>query len=408
MGAATMSGISRALKQLLLPLVIALALVAIVQFRMTRFGLENTPYRKLFDSHSTLSTLKEEEGGRPFRVGTLSMMPAVVQMYGAETVDGRGPLQPKYYKDYFREIIRPQLRKESYLDFFDNYWFHLYLRDSKFFQESADASNGELLLRIPLLLMINTKYLVSWNRDPYLEGVSEKVMEVKGDNIIKPSLMDRAMQKVDLIARIPILGAFVEQRLKRDGARSLFESVYCQTLFVYKLKGAFERGYLARNAIVLPSDREVLRSLTTKTQELVRGTVLFSAEDAAVANDLLKKGVPLGNNGKGDAVDIAYYSPDRIVFNGIASSPCFLVVTNNYHPNWSATVNGEKAKIYRANHAFQAISIEHVGKFRAVFEYNDPLLWKTHYAVPFGLALIWISVFYPRSNRKCEQDTPAL
>lgn len=380
-------------KILLSIFVISLFLVAIMQFRLIRLPDESVPYRRFFDSHSIFTFLKEKENGTPFRVGTLSDMPMITQSYGIETVDGRGPIQPKYYKEYFREIIRPQFKTDKDECYFNTYWYQLYLRDPRFFREYSDKKENGILLNMPLLLMINTKYVVSWSRDSYLDSVSEKVIESKCDSLVRPGFMDRFLREISFIIKSPVLKTFVGKDLKEKNIDSLFEWVNCPTLFIYRLKDAFERGYVAKNAIILPSDGDILNALAKQPIGAFKENVFFSAQDSAALGAFLKKQKDFSKNND-YKLRIKYYSPDRIVFDGVVSFPCILVVTNNYHPNWCATVNGKKTKIYRANHAFQAICIEDIGKFRSVFEYHDPMLWKTHYAIPFGLVLILISVFY--------------
>lgn len=322
------------LKPLLFICGILLLVTVIFQFRMLRFNAvyENVPYRRYLDNHPVFGALKSLEGNRPFRVGTLqsaSNLNMIAQSYSMETVGGRTATQPKYYKEFFKEIARPQLEAENKTHDFDSDWYNLDLT-SRF--------------NLPLLLLLNTKYLLADKLDAYLEAISEEVIQ--------------------------------------SGNPSLY---------IYKLKNAFERGYLVKDAVVLPSDNDVLNTLARQPIEKLRENAYFCAKDSFDPDTYFKKEANQSRKGL-DRVNLTYYSPDKIVFDGIASSPCALVVSNSYHPNWKAALNGKETKVYRANHAFQAILIEGKGAFRAVFEYKDPSIWKAHIALPFGIVLIGLSV----------------
>jgi Bacterial membrane protein YfhO len=55
---------------------------------------------------------------------------------------------------------------------------------------------------------------------------------------------------------------------------------------------------------------------------------------------------------------ISSYDPNRIIIEAELQNPGFLVLSDNYHPDWKATIDGKPTKIYRAYHTFRAIYLE--------------------------------------------------
>jgi len=71
----------------------------------------------------------------------------------------------------------------------------------------------------------------------------------------------------------------------------------------------------------------------------------------------------------------------------------WLYFADAWHPQWVATVNGQKTPVLRANLAFKAIQVP-AGKSTILFEYSDPLLrWTLRITLialaGFMLAVLW-------------------
>ena len=359
---------------------ILLFFIAVIQFRLirtVRYSSDNAEeafYKKFFENNRLLATLEEKEKRLPFRVGTVwvneGIPIAIAQSYGLETVDIRGPMQFGYYKEYFKEIIRPQLTTIKQEERFAYYWTQLYLHAPGL----PIIMDNRLLLNLPLLLMPNTKYLISEKYDSSLAAISEQVLEAPCDNLTQPDFRGKLLMKL----------------------KPNFKFLYCTPLFVYKLKDSFERGFLAKEAVILASDKEVLAALAKQTTTSLRQKAFFATQDSRFLEVFPRKPEASPNP---DKLSLTHYSPDKLVFEGSITSPSILVVTNSYHPNWKARLNGREAKILRANHAFQAILIPKEGRFTAAFTYQDPWLWRSHTAIPIGMFLVGLGVFYKKKER---------
>ena len=65
---------------------------------------------------------------------------------------------------------------------------------------------------------------------------------------------------------------------------------------------------------------------------------------------------------------IAEYSANKITCIAESSYPGFLVLTDNWHPDWKVFVDGEEKKLYQANYTFRAVYLK-PGKHDVVFAY---------------------------------------
>ena len=65
---------------------------------------------------------------------------------------------------------------------------------------------------------------------------------------------------------------------------------------------------------------------------------------------------------------ITKYKPNEIVCRVESAHPGFLVLADNWHPDWQAFVDGENSKVFIANHTFRAIYIP-AGNHDVVFKY---------------------------------------
>lgn len=350
---------------------LAVALAA-ASFRAYRaFGDE--PEKRLFfpamQDRSFLSGLRSADPG-PWRAGAISCVsPEVLANYGWEAVDGRGPIMNRAYKDYFRLIVGPQLRDPERARRFDRYWYNLNLKTAE--EASPD-------LDVPLLELANVRYLLSKESLPQLAARSVRVDTEVSDT----GRWARRLQAP--AARIwPRLG---------DALTRAFPERACH---VYVLRDALPRGFLADRVVVKPLREEVLAALAGSTIETLRSTAFLAREDFPPADEARWTGRAKTAGSGANAVRLAHYAPDRLEFDVDLAKPAVLVVTNNFHRHWRASVDGRETQVLRADHAFQAVLLPEAGKHRAALEFQDPSLGFAHAGILAGALLLALPLTLP-------------
>ena len=343
-----------------------MGLLVLFSVRMCRFGgdeSENSPYKVTMENYSFLRTLRTQEPG-PWRAGAVgNLWPAILAHYGWETVDSRGPIVNGRYKDIFKRIVMPQLTEKKDEEHFDSYWYDLSLMNG----------NRKMEFNWPLLALANVKYLVSSEPSPLLQGASESVRTVPLDSrAALRAWADKAG------AALP----FLRKPLRRMAPAKFY--------YIYTLKETLPRGFLVHQAAVLKNDREVLAALSNSSIGELKDKVCFSESDASPdENGVLTIGKDRHAEGSSaEACTLTQYSPDRLEFRLSLSAPGALVVSNNYNRYWKATVNGVASKVFRADHAFQAVLLPQAGNCDVVLEYDDPWLGLTHLGIVAGILLV--------------------
>ncbi|MCX6646147.1 MAG: YfhO family protein, partial [bacterium] len=79
-------------------------------------------------------------------------------------------------------------------------------------------------------------------------------------------------------------------------------------------------------------------------------------------------GIESGNSEPGNII-LAGETPSRLEFEIHADRDCWMVLSDTWHPQWAATIDGEKSEIYKANGAYRAVKIP-AGKHSLIFEYQ--------------------------------------
>jgi len=325
------------------------------------------PYAKGFGHHQSLLALAREQVGEPFRVAGINLSPAVAQSHGLETADLLTQIYSKQYRDYFEAIVAPQLDTEqkranypgtAYREVFlvpprDSFTTRRDLVYSKNVQTRAEMWN------LPLLAAMNVRYLLSPRP---VEGLA--------------SCAD--LEVVDTGPGAP-LSALEETRL---------DKIFRLPLYVYRLRGAFPRGWLVAGARVLPDEKSVRVALESETLSSLAQQVLMSAADADSLPAVFSRADASVLNAGPESLPLVQHSADRFVWAGVLTAPRLLVVSNNFHLGWRALVNGAEVPVLRANQAFQAVPLTEPGPVRIELAFHDPLVGKAHVLTLLGVLLM--------------------
>lgn len=143
-------------------------------------------------------------------------------------------------------------------------------------------------------------------------------------------------------------------RLVHDGDLAIFENT-----------AVFPRAWLV-GGLKFSDDEETLAGLRQDLLDL-RETAWASIEDQAAIGDP-------GHTGKVDgSVTAERVAGGRQRFRVEADHPCFLIVSDNYHPNWRASVDGRPATLFRADFNFRGVPVP-AGAHTVELEYRTPCL----------------------------------
>lgn len=127
---------------------------------------------------------------------------------------------------------------------------------------------------------------------------------------------------------------------------------------VYENISAAPRFFVTNNYRVITDPEKVIATLYSKSFDEKNEIVL--KEDPGLAKSSLKEKNAI----------LVDYQPNRVVIQTETDGNALLFLSDTYSPNWQATIDGKRTKVYLANYAFRAIVVPE-GKHTITFFYKD-------------------------------------
>lgn len=166
-----------------------------------------------------------------------------------------------------------------------------------------------------------------------------------------------------------------------------FELVYANEVAVYRYRQWLERSLVLFNYRVCRTPAEALQTVRDKSFD-PRALLVLEEEPEHVA-------ATASTAGSGGTTRIREYGPDTVTMDASMPRPGFLLLLDTYFPGWVAWVNGNPARIYRADYNFRAVSLP-AGPSTIRFAYRPASVRSGTILSLIGLILL-ISLFLDRS-----------
>lgn len=159
------------------------------------------------------------------------------------------------------------------------------------------------------------------------------------------------------------LGGWGELRLESPNWRKVYDA----EVKVYRNERALPRAYVVHQAAIVGSADEALGAVISPD---------FDPRRLAILEEPLPQGsLRLPAPGSSEAVTITRYGAHQITLTAHLLAPGLLVLADTFYPQWEATVDGKRTKIYRANFLLRAVVVG-AGTHELQFSYRP-----THFYV---------------------------
>lgn len=146
--------------------------------------------------------------------------------------------------------------------------------------------------------------------------------------------------------------------------------------FVYENKLALPRAYLVEQAVATPDTMAALKILAEPDIDVRRTAVVYTKTPLGLAETPLEGGV-----------QVLAHEPDLVRLRATSSRPALLVLADNWHKDWVATVNGKEMPVLRANHTFRGVVVG-AGQSDVVFAFKPRSLFIGFYIYLSCLVLL--------------------
>ncbi len=158
---------------------------------------------------------------------------------------------------------------------------------------------------------------------------------------------------------------------------------------VYSNPGCLPRCYIVRQAAFV-RDRNLLLSVLDSPHFNPRRAVILEDESAPWPG----AGGPAGD----DRAEITSCSANRVTVSAALDGEGYLVLADTFYPGWTASVDGEKKPVYRANYVQRAVHLE-PGKHTVEFIYS-PRSFKIGAGITLAaLGIVMVLVRRPRGGK---------
>ena len=152
-----------------------------------------------------------------------------------------------------------------------------------------------------------------------------------------------------------------------------------QGLHIYRNPGALPWFYLAPQYEIIPDENQILQKLTDPNTNPMQTALL--EKTPGIASDT--------NASETDSIERLEYNEHQghLKLSTTAPGPRILVISQNHHPNWTATVNGEPKPLIRANYLWTAVALE-PGEHIVELTYRDPIVATTRWITLGGVIIL--------------------
>jgi membrane protein YfhO len=125
---------------------------------------------------------------------------------------------------------------------------------------------------------------------------------------------------------------------------------------VFRNEAALPRAFLVGRGRCV-DDRQARSLIAARAVDFRQEVLLADCGEAA----------PAAEPDPGASARITGYGPHAVQIRAVTDRPAYLVLTDTWYPGWAARVDGREVRLWRANHAFRAVSVppgEHLVEFR--------------------------------------------
>ena len=164
-----------------------------------------------------------------------------------------------------------------------------------------------------------------------------------------------------------------------------------QGLHIYRNPGALPWFYLAPQHEIISDENQILQKLTDLNANPMQTALL--EEDPGISST--------PNASETDSVERLEYNEHQghLKLKTIAPGSRILVISQNHHPNWTATVNGEPKPLIRANYLWTAVALA-PGEHIVELTYRDPIVATTRVITLGGVIILIAAIALYLYNEK--------
>jgi len=154
-----------------------------------------------------------------------------------------------------------------------------------------------------------------------------------------------------------------------------------QQFRIWDYKKSLPRVFLANDYLVESDKQKIVNAIFNKDLDLGKTVILEEEPELLIDENVISP----------QKVNLVEYSAQSIKVITDSSANSLLFISDNYYPGWEAKVDGQEAKLLRADYSFRALAIPS-GKHQVILAYKPVIFyWSLRITVlGFILWFVWL------------------
>jgi hypothetical protein len=171
-----------------------------------------------------------------------------------------------------------------------------------------------------------------------------------------------------------------------------FKLVFAGDLLVYENLAVFPRAFAVHRPVQFVDAESIISYMNSGQFNPSREVVLEEAQPAAMVAAAAAATAP-------SRVDVTSYDNDRIDLTAAMSAPGWVVLSDSFFPGWKAEIDGQPARILRADCALRAVAVPG-GSHKILFTYRPSALSTGRALCAVGLLLCCAGMVLTRKKTR--------
>lgn len=171
-----------------------------------------------------------------------------------------------------------------------------------------------------------------------------------------------------------------------DGTKKHLPPAYEGEAIVLERPSALPRAFVVHRMIFAADKVKTLGFIKRLGRSAQEGVVITRTPERNIAQIVNTQ--PVRDS---SSVEIASYGPNEVQLNASMENPGLVVLTDAYHPDWKATVDGKPAEIYQTDYLLRSVFVPE-GRHEIIFTFS-PLSFTAGLVVSLLSLLVLIGLF---------------
>ena len=163
---------------------------------------------------------------------------------------------------------------------------------------------------------------------------------------------------------------------------------------IWQYTRALPRVMFATSYIVRRNPQQIIDALYDRSVRLNDTIVLEHMPPVPNGQTYLSNEAPIAT--------LISYDLNRVVISTVSPVDGFVLLTDNYYPGWTATIDGKSTEIYRADYTLRAVAVAK-GNHTVIFLYSPESFTVGAIVTGFGVLMSASVIIYMKRNTRYQK-----